>query len=256
MFDLNNFDPESPPEEIIVEEEIEVEPPPPSFSTEELEAAKMMAFENGRQKGADEEKQVREQRTSETLQQISTNLASILAAESYREKQYEQESLKLALEIIEQLIPPLHLIVGKDSLRNILSETIKEQSKQSEIIVKVHPDNATDIDNMIEGLWDENTSGRFKVVADSDTDIGGCELSWEDGGMVRDPNKAAKEMKNSILALLLNDQKIDISSQKPQEIRDETNVGLTAAPNNDIKEEEVFDSNEESSAQTEDGDSN
>ena len=68
--------------------------------------------------------------------------------------------------------------------------------------------------------------------------------------------KAVKEMKNSILALLLNDQKTKISSQKLQEKRDETNVGLTAAPNNDIKEEEVFDSNEESSAQTEDGDSN
>ena len=54
MFDLHNFDPIDVVEEVIEEVIEEVEPPPPTFSTEELEAAKEMAFENGRQKGLQE----------------------------------------------------------------------------------------------------------------------------------------------------------------------------------------------------------
>ncbi len=205
-----------------------------------------MAFENGRQQGAKEERQVREQKNTNVLETISQHFDTLLNAESYREKLYEREALKLSLEIIDQLIPSLHHAIGKDALRRVLPEIINSQSGHSELIITVHPDNAAAIDTMLEELAsDEKTSQRFKVVADSNVDTGGCELSWKDGGMIRTPEKSVKEMRQAISTLLNGDEK-----------GDETNAGLTTSQNNAIKEEEIFDSNKNSTAQAEDGETN
>lgn len=206
LFDLHNFDvPEEPEEEIIEEEEIEVEPPPPTFSEEELEAAKAVSHAAGRMEGMNEEKAKREQVIADLLHQINDSFSNIHAAEIYREKQYEEEALRLALQIIELLAPSLQNRLGKETLRSALKKVLSAQSGHSEIRIEIHPDMATDIDTLIEGIWpDKDDMPRYKVVADSSLGKGACSLSWKDGGMVRDPSKTANDIKTSIEALLVD----------------------------------------------------
>lgn len=210
MFDLHNFDPIEVVEEAVEEVIEEIEPPPPTFSTEELEASKEMAFENGRQKGLQEAKDLREERTADTLKQMAEVLTSMNAEESYRERQYEQEAVKLGIEIIETLIPTLHDKMGADALQNVLPDILRSQSGQAEILIKLHPDSAVDVDSMLDSLWDDpENAPKCKVVADTSIEIGGCDISWSDGGMVRTPSDMVKKLKETLEELLKQDEKTD-----------------------------------------------
>ena len=223
LFDLNNFDPEVPVEE---EEEEYIEPPPPkepppppppTFSIEELEAAKSMAFEQGRSEGIKEEKTSRQQMTHDVLQNLSEKMVQVLAAERYREKQYERESLKLSLVLIEQLIPKLNQILGTEALQEKLKVIIAEQSGNSNLSIKTHPDNTNPIEEELKKLSDNRViNGNYDIYADDTIDISGCDITWSDGGAIRDPKATIDKAKKVILELLDHD-KTNLQIQKTQE---------------------------------------
>lgn len=230
-FDLHNFD--LPEEEEEIEEVIEVEPPPPSFSEDELEAAKAVAHASGRNEGIMEERNKREQYIADTLHKISENFSTLFAAELYRERQYEEEALRLGLEIISVLAPSLNSRLGEEALKKSLRQVLESQSEQSEIRIEVHPDSASDIDSLLETIWpDQDSAPNYKVVADSHLEKGACTLSWKDGGMVRDPQKTANDIKETIEGLLV------------EQVMSKNNSPLTAEKNNAIKKEDPSDSSE------------
>lgn len=237
LFNLNNFD--EPEEEEIIEEEIELEPPPPSFSEDELEAAKAVAHANGRNEGILEEKGKREHFISGVLQTVSEQFVTLFAAETYREKQYEEEALKLALEVIFILAPSLNDRLGTEALKNALQTALKAQSEQSEIRVEVHPETTPDIDAFIEGIWpDKESAPRYKVVANNELEKGACSLSWKDGGMIRDPHKTTNDIKTAIESLLV------------EQVMSKGNSALTGEQNNAIKNQQSGESMPESAVET------
>lgn len=245
LFDLNNFDLPQEEEIIIEEEEIEVEPPPPTFSEDELEASKAVAHASGRNEGILEERGKREQFIAYTLNKISENFSSLFAAEIYRERQYEEESLKLALEIVDLLAPSLNDRLGEEALKNSLKDVLSSQSEQSEIRIEVHPETAAEIDAVIETIWpDKESAPRYKVVADSTLEKGACQLSWKDGGMVREPKKMANDIKTAIEALLV------------EQVMSKTNSPLTDSKNNAIKNQQPSESAPEIVETDQNGDEN
>jgi len=270
LFDLNKFDEEETIEEEIVQEEIYVEPPAPTFTEDDLEAAKAVAHAQGKSEGVREERAKREQLLADNLKLISEKLEHLFAEELYREKQYEEESLRLALEIIAQLSPSLIERFGKEELKKLLKDVMETQSEQTEIRIEVHPDYAGDIDQFIENLWYQNDNApRCKVVANTEIELGGCALSWKDGGMVREPSKMVHQIKSSIEDLLVNTilapRKQPTTQTKPAETpkKLQKNDGykaekqvenVTQAQNNGIKELYEQDSPVNKGETIEDGD--
>ena len=239
-FDLHNFDVSK--EEVIEEEIIDLEPPPPSFSEDELEAAKAVAQAGGHSEGMLEERRKREQYIAETLHKISANFSTLFAAEIYRERQYEEEALKLGLEIITLLAPSLNNRLGEEALKNALHHVLKTQSGHSEVRIEVHPDTAPDIDSLIETIWpDKEIAPNYKIAADNNLEKGACAISWKDGGMIRDPQKMANDIKVTIEELLV------------EQIMSKNNSSLTVTENNAIKNEEPCDSSEEYASEEQNG---
>ncbi len=243
-FDLNNFDaPVKEEVEEIVEEE-EVEPPPPTFSEDELDAAKAVAHATGRNEGMQEEKERREQHVAEVLQTISKEFSILFAAEIYRERQYEEESVKLGMEILSLLAPSLNERLGKESLKSALLHVLKSQAEQAEIRIEVHPETAPDIDALIENIWpDKDIAPNYKVVANTALEKGTCSLSWKDGGMIRDTQKTANDIKTALETLLV-EHAMDKEVGKNKEIRGKKDSSLTAEENNAIKDVKSPDSSQ------------
>ena len=231
LFDRNNFDAPDIEEEVIVEEEVYIEPPPPMFSEDDLEASKAVAHATGRNEGMQEERAKREQQIADALSKISDDFSTLFAAEIYREKQYEEESLKLALELIDKLAPSLQTRLGAEALKTTLREVLKTQSEQAEIKIEVHPETANDIDKLIDNIWpDKDAAPRYKILANSELEIGECSLSWKDGGMIRTPQKTAEDIKSAIEGLLV------------EQVLSKDNSPLTSDENNAINIEESSDS--------------
>jgi flagellar assembly protein FliH len=241
LFDLNNFD--APEKEDILEEIEDIEPPPPTFSEEELETAKAVAHAAGRNEGLQEERGRREQFVADTLKRISDNFSTLFAAETYRERQYEEEALRLALQVIETIAPSLNNRLGQEALKHALKNVLKSQSEHSEIIIEVHPETASDIDTLIETIWpDKDSAPRYKTLADSNLEKGACKLSWKDGGMVRNPSKMVNDIKTAIESLLV------------EQVMTTGNSSLTAGENNAIKNQQQEDSASEQPETEENGD--
>lgn len=227
LFDLNKFDEPDEPEieEVLIEEEIE--PPPPTFSEDELEAAKAVAFTKGKSEGIQEERAKREQELTDILGAISENFSTIFASEVYREKAYEQEAIKLALQIVELLAPVLQDKLGDEALKETIVNSILAQTKQSEIIIEVAESVKDEITVLLEKLSEQNeNSPRFKVKGRDDLTSGSCELSWKDGGMVRNPLKTAADIQNALMELL-NDTKETVPSSANNDINNKTDSNDT-----------------------------
>lgn len=215
LFNLNNFDaPEEAVEEII-EEEIEQEPPPPTFSEDDLEAAKAIAHAGGVREGIAEEKARREQKTSELLEKIADNFSSLFAAEQYREKQYEEESVRLAIETLNIALPALASKIESETLQSVIKQNLQKQAEQSEIIIELNPDDTADIEKMLGVLWKDNDNApRCKIIENEDIAVGGCSLSWADGGLIRDPAKTAETIRDELQSLLTKTTNNDINKNK------------------------------------------
>lgn len=230
LFDLNKFDSDAPKEEAIVEEEVFVDPPAPTFTEDDLEAAKAIAHNQGKAEGQRQEHAKREQYLADNLKKIGESFEALFAAELYREKQYEEESIRLSLKILEQLAPTLSTYFGQETLKQKIKETLETQADQSEIRIEVHPDYASDIDQFIEDIWSNNDNApRCKVVANSDIELGGCVLSWKDGGMVRRPSELAEKIKTVLKSFLEN----DVSSPAPHSKPQKNDGGKTNIPRKD-----------------------
>lgn len=206
LFDLNKFDEPTAAEieAALLEKELEP-PPPPTFTEDELEAANAVAFTKGKSEGIQEERAKREQELTNILGEISANFSNLFANEIYREKAYEQEAVKMSIELIKILAPTLEQKFGKDALINTIKDTILSQTKQSEIIIEVANSAKDEITSILDNISakDEN-SPRFKVKGREDLSEGSCELSWKDGGMVRNPRETAKNIENTLMKLLNN----------------------------------------------------
>jgi len=232
LFDLNNFDTAEVEEEEVVEEIIkeDLPPPPPTFSEDELESSKIIAHEKGRLEGVKEERNKREESVKEILQEISKNFSSLFSAEQIREKKYEEESLNLGLALIDALAPTLEKNLGVDTLKTVITDTLQHQSKKAEIRIDVAPDNVSEISHAIESIWPEKEDmPKYKVLGNNDLNDGGCEITWKDGGMIRDPAKTADEIRKKIEALLGN-------QQKKKKTEEKNNSKLTSTENNAIND--------------------
>lgn len=212
-FDLHNFD-----EPYTGEEDTEEQVP--TFSEEELEAAKNSAYAEGKRDGLKEAADSREQHIAQTLARIAQSFTSLFSAESYRERQYEEESLSLLRTAINRLLPNMNKRLGSDELKQIIEKTLKGQSGLSEIMVHVHPDEVTDIQALLERNWPEGTNApSYSVLGETAFETGQCSITWADGGMVRDPNALIEAMARQVNGLI--DRKTGVSEPENNAINKE-----------------------------------
>lgn len=221
FFDLHDFDaPDVQPEA--------APPPPPTFSQEELEAARMTAQEQGRQKGLNESAASREQKVAQLVQQISTQFATLFAAEQERESRYEEEVILLVLQTLDKLFPSLTERLGPYEMQQAVARVLKTASDQSEITIRVAPDFVSDIEAVIAPIRNKDINPpSFHIVPDDALDIGDCRLQWRDGGAVRNAAHLSSAIRDSLLALLPETLRVE----PPVESADGTD-----AINNDINE--------------------
>src|SRR5262249_32180574 len=111
----------------IFDEDHVEEPPAPVFSEQELEAAKLKSIVEGKQQGLQEAESSQLKHTAQILDKIQKQLAELSAAESLREKIFEQESMQLCLSIFEKLFPLYNELAGFEELKHALTEILKKQ---------------------------------------------------------------------------------------------------------------------------------
>lgn len=240
FFDLNDFDaPEVKPD---------APPPPPTYSQDEIEAARLTAQEQGRQKGLNEAAASREQKITHLVQQISTQFATLFAAEQERESRYEEEVISLVLQALDRLFPSLTERIGPYETQQAITRVLKTAADQSEITIRVAPDFVADVEAVIAPIRNKDINPpSFHIVPDDTLDAGDCRLLWQDGGAVRNAAGLAGAIHDSLLALLP-----DTFQTQALPADDESAHG-TDAVNDDINKEIVAESQDSDPAPQDSG---
>lgn len=198
LFDIHVFDEEG--KDLNAVPDI---PPPPSFSESELSQAKSDSFSHGKKEGIAEATASREQFISRLLENISAHFETLFAAEHMREKEYEQESVRLALVILHKIFPVLNERVGTDELKKVILDILQESAGHGVIEIEVAEDCAEEIRALLARRWPEGEKGPAYIVKGrAELKSGACRMAWADGGAVRNPPLMAEKMKEQILALL------------------------------------------------------
>lgn len=191
LFDVNIFD--EPAEEIIPE--TPPPPPPPTFSEKELEAAKSMAFEKGRQQGVQESLQSREHHLVALVDKISQDMSSLFASELGREKRYEAEAIALTLATFEKLFPLYAAHKGFDELKAVMTDILRHQEGQAEILVEIAPSQKEGVAGHIGKIQGFSGKTAFQITENESLQEGQCKLSWTHGGALYNSGAIAEEIR-------------------------------------------------------------
>ena len=221
FFNMNHFDVE---EEEVEEVEDNLPPPPPVFSEEELEAAKQEAFAQGKAKGIEESNASRSAALAQTLQVLASEASQLFSQEAAREKSYEEESLRLAVNIFEILFPHTKETHGFDELKAAMAKVLEHQAGHGAIEVHVADSMKDGVSGFLEKLSAKDERLKFKVIGNASMDEQDCKLSWEDGGYIRNTEDMALEIQ-TILAEPLAGQAV-----KGHDIKDEQSESETLDP--------------------------
>ena len=200
--------------------ELESSAPPPSFGIEIVESAREEGFAKGKQAGLAEAQASRDQHIAKILETIARDTATLFDAESAREKIYEVESTRLALAIFKKLFPVYNEKCGFEELKEALTDILQKTAGESEIAIDVHSDCASEVENHLKEIVSTMGSD-IKTIVRSKDSLGhtDCQLSWMDGGAVRNSldqaDKVVAALEEALAAQGVNVHDEPVSESEP-----------------------------------------
>lgn len=229
LFDSNRFD--------APDEDENDEPVVPTFSEEELEQAKKIAYESGKSQGLKEAEASREKHVATLTESIMMDIKNLFSEEQGRASTYEEEAVRLSTQIFETLFPYLNEKHGIDEIKSIIKQVLTAQSEQPSIVVEVNTEYKSDIDSFIENIKKQlHGSGDIDVIGNEELGASDCRLSWKDGGARRDTQRLCTQILNTLQDGLADSPVMD-NNESVSEDADEQ----AQAPKEDITAESMSD---------------
>lgn len=215
-FDKNIFDEEEEEEELVPEDL------PPVFSEEELALSKDRSFqeglEKGRREGFEESQKSLKKKTDETLSALARDIKTLLQNECRREKIYEEESVRLCLKALEKLFPYWVEERGLEEIKRTLTKILMDHKEPGKMNLDVHPDVADAIRSHIQKIEKANDlENRCQVKPNDALTPGACRISWDNGGAVKNINKMAETIFDTMKSFL--------PAEAPEESPEESPIG-------------------------------
>lgn len=191
------FDPSLKVEEEEVVEEIV--PPPPTFSEEELKAAHNKGFVEGRAEGIAEMGEGIDQRITEMLEQISSQLDTISAQHADFARAAEFRMLSLTSAIARKIVPAIAEEHADAAVSELIRECLPKLMDEPRIVVRVHATQMEELRDKMDQLAAKGGfSGDIILLADDEMTEADCRVEWADGGAEKSTADTWAEIEASI----------------------------------------------------------
>ncbi len=188
FFDANIFDDDTPLSE---EERAKL----PEFSREELEAAKLKAFEDGKREGLKESLDSIHNKTLGLLQKIENDLGMLFSAEEDRQKEYEKNATLLAAEIFTKSFPTYMEAHGLTELREAVVNALSSHMIPENIQIEINDAVFAPFTELIKE-YTNNLQKQITFKADATLSEHACRVSWAGGGLICDRNALSEKIFN------------------------------------------------------------
>lgn len=187
MFD-RDFSPQAPPEREQAEEieEVVEEPPPPSFSEDELNMARDLAFDQGRQQGRAEAEESLAATVVQALETLAGAMDDLAARQHLANEETQRAAIDLAMVVLRKMLPAACRVHAFDEVIGTIEEVIGTILDEPRLIVRVAEPLVAPVRERLEPLaLDHGFEGRVVVQAAPRLAAGDCRIEWADGGAER-----------------------------------------------------------------------
>ncbi len=170
--------------------EEELPPPPPTFSEEELQAAKAIAFEEGHAAGLSQAKQELENHVVAALHTITGQLAVLHDRQALANEVTAAELAKITREMIAKLLPYYTEKHGADEIASLVKTCLEPLEDTGRVTIKVSPDIQEAMKPRLEQAKVESGfRGELVVLADASLGPADVQIDWGQGGAERNTEK-------------------------------------------------------------------
>lgn len=169
-------------------------PPPPIFSEKELndaiDKAHAKGMDQGYTKAKAELEQSQSQALNKTLQALVVEATKLGNNEKKRHQQFEQDALQMTKAIIGRLFPKMLEKRGEDEVISFIQSIISSRAEQGVdaskigMAIKVAPDQVPALQSAMQEHGKLNEYAHC-IQADTALKLGDCQISWENGGAIR-----------------------------------------------------------------------
>ncbi len=188
LFDSNIFDEDMP---LTEEERAKL----PEFSKDEMEAARVRAYEEGKNAGLQESLESINNTNLVLLQKIERDLGVLFAAEEKRQKEYEQSATHLATQIFTKAFPTYMDAHGVNELCTAVSNALAAHMVPETIQIEINGSVFSPFTELIREHAD-NLQKQITFKADASLPDYACRISWPGGGLLCDRSALTEKIFN------------------------------------------------------------
>lgn len=159
---------------------------PVLYSEQELEAAKLAAFEDGRHIGLTQAEEGLLARQNSLLQQLLPQIESLAEGQKSLPEYLTKAAIPLAVTLVRQIFPHLNHEQRSQQFAAMIEDALVSLDAQPRLLAFCHADDLA----LLEEAWKKSNAanlfeGRFIIQPKSEMAVGDLRLEWCDGGMER-----------------------------------------------------------------------
>jgi len=155
---------------------------PPTFSADELEAARAVAWSDGMAAGRDEAEAGLLARQNRMLEGVSGRLAQLLAVADAVRAGLEQDAVRVGVAVVQALYPHSFREEARLEIVNAVRDVLQAQENTTTPLqLTIAADDQDWLVPVIDGLGNQ----RFRIRVQENMTAGDFRLEWADGGIER-----------------------------------------------------------------------
>ncbi len=171
----------------------------PTWTAEELESEKSVAFANGRDAGRTEALAGIEQRVAQSLDQVITSAGQMLGqlgtVETNLIAEAKQLSVAVGRAIASELLAQSHV----QEIEAIVGEALGFLTHQPHVVVRVHEDLLDPFKARLEAQAESRGfTGKLILLGEPDFEHADCRIEWAEGGITRDSQALAAQLEEIV----------------------------------------------------------
>lgn len=158
----------------------------PTFSEEELEAAKKLAFEEGQQQGRDAAMADIQRETRDVIKALSLHVTDLFAAQEKANNVLLRDGIGISTAMVRKMFPEMNRQNALSEVGRLIETTLMRLIEEPRIIVRTHPDMQPSLDGILTDLKaGSGYEGRILLKEDAKLQFGDCRIEWGDGSAER-----------------------------------------------------------------------
>lgn len=182
-----------------------------TWSEEEVEQEKAMAFAEGSRAGHTEALATIEQKMSQAIDQVLVRSGEIQKKLSALETRLSSEAKLLAITVGRAISSELLAQSRCAEIEAIASDALGLLTHQPHVVIRVHDDLLEGLKTRLEAIAEQKGfTGKLILLGEPDLDHSDCRIEWAEGGIARD-SKALQAEIDAIVARHLGPEPDDIT---------------------------------------------